>query len=136
MISRIESETDRKQLVDFINNLKLDKVWLVNIKRLRKMRSISQNSLYHLWKSVLAEEFGNTPNEMHDILRRRYLSINEKEVLGEVYEILQSTTTLNTKEFSNFLDAIYIDFSAEGIILPKPGDRGFEEMYEKYKDIS
>ena len=46
-----------------------------------------------------------------------------------------STKTLDTKQFTNYLDAIYIDFTGEGIILPMPGDIGLEEMYEKYKEI-
>ena len=134
MIKKIESAGDLKYVVDFLQQLRIDVPWLIKIVRFRHRRTLSQNSMYHLWKAVIADEYGYTPAEMHDVLRGLYLPVREVEVQGTTHRLLTSTTALDTKQFTTFLDTIYRDFSAEGIILPMPGDRGLEELYEKYKD--
>ncbi len=134
MIKKLESPTDHQWLINYINGLDQTKLWMVKVVPFRRKRSLSQNSLYHLWKAVIADECGYTPNEMHDILRREYLPVKVVKMKKNTHYLLKSTTDLNTKEFTDYLDTIHRDFSANGIILPQPGEQGLEEMYEKYKD--
>jgi hypothetical protein len=47
----------------------------------------------------------------------------------------QSTTTLNTAEFTAYLEKIQIFASAElGIVLPNPDDLYFDSMVDYYAD--
>ena len=88
MVKKIESDSDRNGIIQYLERLNIDKPWIVKIVRFRKKRSLSQNSLYHLWKAVIADEYGYSPAEMHDVLRKKFLPVNEVEIRGKKYELL------------------------------------------------
>ena len=133
-VKKIETEQERAAIAGLVSKLDMKTPWMFKLVKFRKKRTLSQNALYHLWKAVIAKELGYTPNEMHEALRGEYLGFKNLDVFDKELTVINSTNDLNTKQFKEFLDCIHRDFSAQGIILPMPGDRGLEEMYEKYKD--
>lgn len=99
---------------------------LVRIERLRATRSQRQNAWY--WGVIvqqLAEHTGYTPDEMHEILKAKFIpkrfavADGNGEVRGE-FVIGGTTTSLNTVEFGEYCEAIR-DWAAElGIVIPDP----------------
>ena len=114
-------------------NLLTNGEYIVTINRIKSHRTIPQNKLYRLWLNLIADETGHTDNELHAYFKAAFLEKQYKVVFNEQVEIEASTTRLSTKEFTTFLDKIYL-FSSEtlGIILPKPDDIGFNEFYTNY----
>jgi hypothetical protein len=106
----ILDNSDKKMLFDFLKTLKNN--YLVEVKKKRNTRSNNQNSYY--WKCIvqeLADSLGYFPNEMHDILRAKFLSewemiqIKDKKIgINKV----KSTTDLNTKEFEIYAEQIRV----------------------------
>lgn len=124
-------ESAKKKLDHFIEKGKT-----FELKEVKKKRSISQNSLYWLYVNYIANDTGNDREAIHDELRRMFLPVNSG-LLGnkEIYS-LTSTTSLDTLQFTQFIDKIVVWASSElGIILPNPEDKIFEEFKEKYKNI-
>lgn len=79
---------------------------VVTFKDNKNRRSISQNKYY--WKCIidpLAEHTGYSRDEMHEILRAKFLP-EEKTIGGETIHFSRSTTTLNTAEMENYLSEI------------------------------
>jgi len=81
----------------------------MEVNRMRAIRSVEQNS-YYWWVVVqmLSDYLGNSPQEMHDILK--YLH-NPKEITlpdGEIVREGESTTKLDTKEAEAYFERIRI----------------------------
>jgi len=121
----IHDKKDKMQLVNYLKEM--ESPYTVEVKKHRNTRSNVQNNYY--WKcivQVLAEELGYFNDEMHDILRTKFLNewemveINNKKIgLNKIV----STTSLNTKEFENYAEQIRIwALSDLGIRLMLPNE--------------
>lgn len=122
----IRDSQDKKALIKYLKELEND--YIVEVKKRRNNRSNMQNSYY--WKCIvqeLANSLGYYPNEMHDILRAKFLqewemlSVNDKKIgLNKI----NSTATLNTKEFEVYAEQIRIWALSElGIRLMLPNEQ-------------
>ena len=95
-----------------------------------------QNRLYWLWLACICDETGGDRDEIHLELKRRFLPLKTvKGLLGEVTKPI-STTELDTKQFTDYLEKIQIMMLRDyGITLPNPSDLIFSSFVEKYKDF-
>ena len=129
----ISNEADRARLHETVNTLELGKKrFIVEIKVYRKQRSPSQNKLYFMWLHCISEETGNDTNVLHDFFKKKFLPWRSVPVFDD--EVLQatSTTLLDTKEFSEYMDKIKEFALKWAIELPNPGDQGYEQMIVQY----
>lgn len=121
----ILDNSDKKMLFDFLKSLENN--YIVEVKKKRNTRSTNQNSYY--WKCIvqeLANSLGYFPDEMHSILRTKFLSewemieVNDKKIgLNKI----GSTTDLNTKAFEVYAEQIRIWALTElGIRLLVPNE--------------
>jgi hypothetical protein len=121
----ILDNSDKRMLFEFLKSL--DNNYIVEVKKKRNTRSTNQNSYY--WKCIvqeLANSLGYFPDEMHSILRTKFLSewemieINNKKIgLNKV----GSTTDLNTKAFEIYAEEIRVWAISElGIRLLLPNE--------------
>lgn len=103
--------------------------WSVELKRWRPTRSNRVNALYHVSRVEALREFFSaqgqefTHDECHAMLRDEL--IPPKEVLdtntGEVIMRLRgSSATLNTEEFSAYLERVDARLAELGIVIPDP----------------
>ena len=79
--------------------------WTINVAPFKSTRSIEQNS--RLWKlyTLLGQHIGHTPDEVHELMGFKLLR-ELKTINGEQVEVIKSTTKLNTKEMTDYQDAI------------------------------
>ena len=86
---------------DNVNNIKEND--LINFKKAREIRSLSQNSLYWLFCNYVARELQMTAEEVHEGFKQLHLKqvkfINNKE-----FVTFKSTTELDTEEFALYLE--------------------------------
>ena len=121
----IKDNKDKQSLINYLKELGTD--YVVDVKKQKNNRSMMQNNYY--WKcivQVLAEELGYFPNEIHDILRAKFLNewemleINDKKI---GINKIGSTATLNTKGFEVYAEQIRIWALSElGIRLMLPNE--------------
>ena len=121
----IKDKQDKITLINYLKELEND--YIVDVKKQRNNRSNMQNNYY--WKcivQVLAEELGYFPDEMHDILKVKFSSewqsieINNRQV---GLQVMNSTATMNTKEFEIYAEQIRIWALTElGIRLMLPNE--------------
>ena len=106
----VKCDKDKQTLINYLKELEND--YIVSVKKQRNTRSNMQNSYY--WKCIvqgLAEELGYFPDEMHDVLRAKFLSeyemisINDNQI---VLNKIGSTTALNTKAFEVYTEQIRV----------------------------
>lgn len=127
----LDSEDRRLNCLEHIRQQKLDKPLQVDIKIYKKNRSNSQNNLYHMWKKQIADETGETEDELHKKLKVRFLGVVESECEGVTLTEPISTRTLDTVAFSRFLNKIEALGVFLNITLKMPDDYALAMMYDK-----
>ncbi|MCK5604496.1 hypothetical protein KAR91_21580 [Candidatus Pacearchaeota archaeon] len=125
----IHNEIDKDRVIKHVQALNIDKPWSVDIKPYKKNRSLSQNKLYFLWLNTIGNDIGYTTDELHAIMADKFLPDEIVEYGGKQIKKDKSTSRLNTKEFTEYLEKIDRFAAAElGIVLPSPEDLYYEAM--------
>lgn len=95
---------------------------VLKIKKKWNKRSLSQNSLYWAWVTEIAEYCGNSPEEMHTILKGLFCPKREVKMGKKVYVIPRSTTSLTKGEMVEFMMHVQVEATQLGITLMSPED--------------
>lgn len=142
----INSEADRTLLLQFIKDHKLP--FTADIVR-GKRRSVEQNHLQRLWLNEAAEQLGDrTPEELRGeckltlgvpILRAENTTFREKydqfvrplpyeQKLAFMMEPLDFPVTrlMTTEQKTRYLDAMFLQFTKQGVKLTDPDPFGLE----------
>lgn len=121
-----------RHVSELINQLNtVDQPWEVVIKRFKKQRTLSQNGLYWGWLEIIGAEIGYDPDELHDVLREKFLPVEFVIVLGVERKRLTSTSDpqFNTAMMAEYLNQIErFAITDLDITLPRPADKFHEEM--------
>lgn len=132
-LSNFSIPNDREAVLSSIASLP-DGSYEVTITRRRTTRSISSNRLYWLWLDEIRKYTGYEREELHEYFKRKFLSLSYKVVFDEVVEETQSTSELDAKEFTDYLEKIerYAN-TVIGMELPHPEDELRKSIYELHK---
>ncbi len=99
----------------------------------REKRTIQQNRLYRLWLNLIADETGNSADDLHEAFKVMFLGTKDFMIGGISAQAPVSTTALDTRQFTSFLEQMEAWITAElGIILPHPEDAYWSEFEQKY----
>lgn len=134
MKAKIYNLEQLKEAFNKIAKADLTKGFVIEWKRVQKIRTNDQNSLYWLWMTCLEQETGQDKNSLHDYFREKYLKVTYEKVFDSERKILESTRKLDTVAMKNYLDKIQIFAATElAVTLPDPEDRYFEQFLEQYE---
>ena len=122
----IRDEHTRRIAIDFLTGLNLGgKEWDVTVEPHRKKRTNPQNSWMHDMFGAIARETGNSARAVKDFYCEEFLGLVEVTLGGKTRMTRRSTTTLKTKEASEFCAQIHAHAATElGIFLRHPDDMG------------
>ena len=133
MIFTVETEKDKAAVKAYIDRLKADRRYAVDISVKKDKRSLDQNRLYWLWIGCLESETGNDKDILHHELRMMFLPRKQGNINGRTVEMPTSTTALNTSQMKQYLDKVQVFAASElGIHLPDPDDLIWGAFYETY----
>lgn len=127
--------TNIEPVIAYLRKLPEGKEYDVTVERHKIRRSVPQNALYWMWVGCIAQETGGDREQIHEELKTMYLPT--KHIRGLFDEVARpmSTTALDTKQFTAYLEKVQTFASAElGIVLPNPEDLAFASFEEFYKD--
>lgn len=96
----------------------------IEINEYRKKRSLRQNDLYWSVVTIAAKEKGYSKEELHEIFRSLFIPVQKVEYNGFIFEVRKSTSKMDVKEFSEYLDCVYSHIASEGIEIPNYEDYG------------
>lgn len=107
--------------------------YTVKITRKTEPRSISQNALMWMWFTCMEESTGQPKEDFHDYYKCKFLT-REIAVRGRWVRVVGNTSSLNTLQFTQFLEKIKADAAVEwGITLPLPEDRTYRDFVSEYR---
>lgn len=144
--------TTRESLTSCIQSLArlpLDRKYVIRVDEAKSSRTQAQNALYHSWLRYLEAYTGDTLDKLHTTLRAEYLApiylerpankrqrdwaalfVAASEAGMDLVHVMRqcSTTWANTKQFTQYLEAIEGRYQCDGVMLPHPEDRYYEAM--------
>lgn len=115
-------EQRRQNAIKELEGVDISKPLEVTIKPYKKNRTNSQNNLMWMWLPDIAKHFGYTVEELHEVLKVRFLGIESRMVDKQVLIQPISTTSLTTKQMAEYLTKIEVLAQANDIILRIPDD--------------
>jgi hypothetical protein len=92
-------------LIEYIKQLS-DGKYRVIVERFIKSRSTQQNKLYWSYLRLIEYETGQDANDIHEVAKRKFLPPRFVEIQGEEIKLPATTTKLDSKEFSEYLEKI------------------------------
>jgi|688.fasta_scaffold24492_4 hypothetical protein len=127
LLINFDSNEDKQRLFSVLKHLKGQQA--ISIKKSRAQRSTAQSKYY--WGVVIAyisEETGFTREETHQLMGRMFLKYVKLVHDGTEEVFVRSTTSLNTKEMTDYIESIRTFAITElGVYIPDPN----EIVYEK-----
>lgn len=105
------------------------KEFVLRIDERKPKRSERQNAYLWLYIGLIADETGYTKDEVHSLMKGKFLTREIKEVMGQKVRITKSTTDLTKSEFSDYIQEIE---AFTGIQSPNTDEFfGYELGYHK-----
>lgn len=94
------------------------KSFMLQVVRHRKNRSLNQNAYYWLILTMVGEELGYLPQEVHEAFKNMFLT----EYTGKIPKV-RSTSSLSTVDMEDYLQKIRVFALTElNINLPLPNE--------------
>ena len=90
----------------------------VVIRPYKRNRTVEQNDYYWAVLTHISQETGYTKDDLHDMMRYKFLGMQKKEVAGVVIEYLPSTTKLKVGDMADYITQIDQWSAERGIALP------------------
>ncbi len=130
-----DGSVDMERLVSTLHNsvaLLPNGDYSCTIERVQRKRSLDQNALMWLWFTCIADEIGETKEDIYDYYVGKFLR-SVGEVRGEQFYKVLRTSKLTTEQFKEFLDQVQAHAASFfGITLPDPDDLVFEAFAAEY----
>lgn len=142
----IHNDADRMRFIERLKSATLDKPIEIEYGFYRKNRSNAQNKLMWLWNSVIREWAWNagigyvssgteperpfTAEEIHAWNKAAFLKPITIQMGGFIVSSYE-THSLNTRDFTEYLNTIEMHWASQGCMLPHPDDLYYEAMNEE-----
>jgi hypothetical protein len=97
---------NKTTLVDYIRGIEDGTKVEVEITETPDIRTNKQNKLWWSWMKIIGNELGYSKNEIHDILKYKFL-LREEINDGETTQHLKSTATLTKTEFNKLTQDVF-----------------------------
>lgn len=109
---------DLQRVADVIRGLAPTKPWRIELTPHRAKRSPEQNKLLWAIYAAIASNTGHTSEEIHEVMKAKFLPRQVVTVGDEEVPIVGSSTKLDVKEFSEFVERVQAFASSElGIVV-------------------
>ena len=102
---KVTSEEELEHAQKQISKLDLTKAWEIEVKPFAFNRSTQQNKKYWALIGELGSYLGYDENEMHELLKYKFLSYKQ-DMLGDEMVVIPSTSKLTIKEFVDYLSKV------------------------------
>ena len=79
---------------------------VISINEAKDVRTNQQNKLWWSWMQIIGESIGYSKNEIHDIVKYKFL-LREEVIDGETHQYIKSTTTLSKEDFSKITQDVF-----------------------------
>lgn len=121
----IYNEAQRQRALTIMTRMPISPAKQITIEDYSPRRSLQQNRRYWLWVNMVAKHVGHEPDEIHEMMKEKFLGTRVIEIAGERAQVSPSTRKLKVKDFREYVDKCE-EWAIEklGVWLDAPGDGG------------
>ena len=134
IITKSKAGVTYSRPLDYVLTLLRDGEYIMTIDKRKHKRTLSQNALMWMWFNCIADETGQSVDDIHDSYCAMFLSRVAISPRGEEVKVQRGTSKLNTAEMSEFMNRVQADAAEMGIILPLPQDAYYEDFVNEYQN--
>jgi hypothetical protein len=102
----IDSPARRDRAVAWLGKIPCDEVLELALRPYKPTRSEKQNARYWLLLTKISEHTGHDKDELHEMMKARFLGSFEKEIAGEKITAIKSSARLKVKEFLEYSERV------------------------------
>ena len=102
---KVTSEEELEHARRYLGELDLSKQWDIKVEEFKSNRSTAQNKRYWRLINELGSFLGYEPEEMHQMMKYKYLSYKQ-EMLGDEMVVIPTTSQLTIKEFIEYCNNV------------------------------
>ncbi len=124
--------SQRNEAIIFLDKMFEKNKW-VKIDHIPQNKSLSQNNYLWLVFTVIAQDTGNSPQDIYEYYLEKFPVFKEIQIHGEEKSVRISLSSFNFDQCSTFIDRVVIDARSEGFIIPDPKDKEALDQYNYYK---
>ena len=134
MTEYINNITKLKEVFGKIKEIELSTGYLLSFKKVKEAKTISQNRYIWLVFTFIADETGNTKDDIYKYYLDKFPSFKTIYVNKNEHYVNLSLSQMNKEQLSNFIDNVVIDSRQEGFDIPDPEDLKALQMYNYYNE--
>ena len=108
MIFIIKDKQIRSRAVEAVSKITGTPLMCVEIKEYKDKRSMLQNNYYWSVLKELSEHTGYEDTDLHVLFKDKFLYKEPVQILGEYVKKEVTTTNLNKKQFSEYMEKITV----------------------------
>ncbi len=102
----LQDEKRRAHALKIVSSLALDELWSVTIEPYQPRRSSQANKRYWALMQLYSDKTGYESDELHDMLKAKFLAPKQIEVGGESATVRPSTARLGKTQFAEYMDRV------------------------------
>ena len=102
----IDTPVKRDRAVKWLSSIPIDEVLELTLKPYTPTRSEVQNRRYWLILTKIAEHTGHDKDELHEMLKARFLGTQTSDLAGEPITHQRSSAKLKVKEFAEYMEQV------------------------------
>lgn len=104
----------------------------IEISSVKQKRSNLQNRYYWAVLNCISNETGNDKDALHEFFKHKFLDTLKYQLFGQFIYYKPSTTKLDKKQFTDYIEKIAVFVADFGIEIPRPESEYFEEFLKHY----
>lgn len=106
-------------------NVEQKPIQVVTISNFKRDRTAPQNRYYFgVVVPMMADCYGDSKEEMHEYLKRKFLTPKKVTVNGFTFELMPSTTKLSTSDFNAYIELCCRHAAQDmELYIPQPNER-------------
>lgn len=102
----IDGPPKRDRAAAWLAKIPCDEVLELSLKPYKQTRSQQQNARYWLLLTKISSHTGHDKDELHEMMKARFLGPFEREIAGETITAIRSSARLKVGEFRDYMERI------------------------------
>ena len=134
MKTTIKNTAQKEAFIKVIQNTEIKSNYKAEFSKVRRKRSLSQNSYLWLLLTIGEQETGNLKADLYSYFLSRYPVTKEVDICDEICIVQVTSSGFNSLQMSIFIEHIRRDLAEMGIATPDAGSDAAVDCWNYYHE--
>ena len=134
MKTTIKNTAQKEAFIKVIQNTEIKSNYKAEFSKVRRKRSLSQNSYLWLLLTIGEQETGNLKADLYSYFLSRYPVTKEVDICDEICIVQVTSSGFNSLQMSIFIENVRRELAEMGIHTPDAGTDAAVEAWNYYHE--